>query len=156
LFSCGGNKKESQSNLLSSTDDSKQFALTLYGDEVKVLAKGDLLANGKLSAIAGIVRKQTENSFWIQKGSFIQKENDGWKIILKMEERLTSQSGELVNQVDAKNGYIISFDTTSKPVSINIVIANEYGKGSSDEAVLKWDNRKNEFVFLEPYEEVPQ
>jgi hypothetical protein len=156
LFSCGGNKKESQSNLLSSTDDSKQFALTLYGDEVKVLAKGDLLANGKLSAIAGIVRKQTENSFWIQKGSFIQKENDGWKIILKMEERLTSQSGELVNQVDAKNGYIISFDTASKPVSINIVIANEYGKGSSDEAVLKWDNRKNEFVFLEPYEEVPQ
>jgi len=156
LISCGGNKKESQSNLLNSADDTRQFALSLYGEEVKILAMGDLLANGKLSAVAAIVRKQTDNSFWIQKGSFIQKDNDGWKVILKMEQKLSSSSGELTSQVEAGNGYIISFDTAMKPVSINIVIANEYGKGASDDAVLKWDNRKNEFVFIAPYEEVPQ
>jgi len=155
LISCGNKRGDTQSNLLNSTDDSKQFALTLYGDEVKVLAKGDLLANGKLSAIAAIVRNQTDNSIWIQKGSFIQKENDGWKVILKMEEKLYSTTGELTSQIEAKNGYIINFDSTKRPISINIVMANEYGKGASDDAILKWDNKKNEFLFLAPYEDIP-
>ena len=155
LISCGNKKGDTQSNLLNSTDDAKQFALTLYGDEVKVLASGDLLANGKVSAIAAIVRNQTDNSIWIQKGSFIQKENDGWKVILKMEEKLYSTTGELTSQIEAKNGYIINFDSTKRPISINIVMANEYGKGSSDDAILKWDNKKNEFLFLAPYEDIP-
>ena len=156
IISCGGNNKQTQSNISNSIDEEKKFALTLYGDEVKVVAKGDLLGNGKTSAIACIVRKQTENSFWIQKGSFIQKEADGWKVLLKMEEKLSTEKGSLVEQVEAKNGYIIRFDTLQKPFAISIVIANEYGKASSDDGVIKWNPGKNDFEFAEPLENIPQ
>jgi len=156
FFSCSDKNKQSQSNISGLFDEGKQFALTLYGDEVKILANGDLIGNGKYTAIAAIVRKQTENSFWIQRGSIIQKDNTDWKVILKIEDKLSSPKGDLISQVDAKNGYIISFDSTKKPLSINIVIANEYGKGASDDAVIKWDSKKNDFVFLPPYEDIPQ
>jgi len=153
--SCGGNNKQSQSNITNPIEEEKQFALTLYGDEAKVLSKGDLLANGKHSAFVGIVRKQTGNSWWLQRGSFIQKENDKWQVLLKMEEKLSSPKGELINQVDAKNGYLINFDTTKKPITISIVMANEYGKGASDEAGLKWNALKNDFEVIAPYEDTP-
>jgi hypothetical protein len=156
LFSCGSNNKQTQSNLTNSIDEEKQFALSLYGDEVKVIAKGDLLGNGKTSAIACIVKNQTNNSYWIQKGSFIQKEKDGWKVILKMEDKLSSDKGSLVEQAEAKNGYIISFDTLNKPFTINIVIANEYGKASSDDGAIKWNPGKNDFEFTEPTGNIPQ
>jgi uncharacterized lipoprotein YehR (DUF1307 family) len=155
ISSCGKDTKQNQSNL-TGIDEEKQFALTLYGDEVKVIAKGDLLGNSKQSAIAGIVRKQTDNSFWIQKASFMQKEKDGWKVLLKMEEKLSSTKGNLIEQVDAKNGYIISFDSSKKPITINIVMANEYGKGSSDDAAIKWNKDKDVFEFAAPYEDMPQ
>lgn len=153
--SCGSDNKQTQSSLTNIEED-KKFALTLYGDEVKVIAKGDLLGNGKQSAIAAIVMKQTENSYWIRKGSFIQKESDGWKVLLKMEEKLSTPKGSLVEQVDANNGYIIKFDTTKKPVAINIVMANEYGKASSDEALIKWNNTSGSFEFSSPIDEIPQ
>lgn len=149
ISSCGKDTKQTQSNL-TGIDEEKQFALTLYGDEVKVITKGDLLGNGKQSAIAGIVKKQTENSWWIQKGSFMQKEAGGWKVLLKMEDKLSSTNGNLVEQVDAKNGYIISFDSSKKPITINIVMANEYGKATSDDASLKWNNDKGAFEFAAP------
>lgn len=155
VFSCTRDNRQSQSNL-TNIDEEKQFALTLYGDEVKVIAKGDLLGNGKLSAIAAIVMKQTENSYWIRKGSFIEKESNGWKVLLKMEEKLSSDNGEIIQQADAKNGYIISFDSSKKPISINLVMANEYGKASSDEAVLKWNNEKQTFDFTAPYDDLSQ
>jgi hypothetical protein len=155
LSSCGENK-QSQSNLNSLADDDKQYALSLYGDEVKILAKGDLLGNGKISAIAAIVRKQADNSWWIQRGSIIEKDDSGWKVLLRMEEKLSSTKGDLVSQVDAKNGYIISFDTSKKPLTINIVMANEYGKGTSDEAQIKWNKDKAAFEFATPYEDIPQ
>lgn len=147
--SCGRDTKQTQSSL-TGIDEEKQFALTLYGDEVKVIAKGDLLGNGKQSAIAAVVMKQTENSYWIRKGSFIQKESDGWKVLLKMDEKLSSGKGDLISRVDANNGYIIRFDSSEKPITINIVMANEYGKGSSDEALLKWNCEKQSFEFASP------
>lgn len=155
LFSCGKDTKQTQSNLSGVTDEEKQFALTLYGDEVKVIAKGDLLGSGKQCAIAAIVVKQTDNSYWIKKGSFIRKEGNEWKTILKMEEKLTGASGDLVSQVDAKNGYIIRFDSTKKPLEINIVMANENGKATSDEAVLKYNKEKDSFEFTPPFENIP-
>lgn len=153
ISSCGN--KNSQSTL-TNIDEDKKFGQSLYGDEVKIIAKGDLLGNGKQSAIAGVVRKQTDNSWWIQKGSLIQKESDGWKVLLKMEDKLASTKGNLVEQVDAKNGYIISFDSSKKPIVINIVMANEYGKATSDDAQLKWNKDQSVFEFAAPYEDIPQ
>jgi|SRR4030095_2630857 len=147
IYSCGGDKKQTQSNLNNVTDEVKQYALGLYGDEVNILVKGDLLGNGKYSAIAGIVRKQTDNSFWIQKASLIEKEPEGWKVILVMEERISSTKGDLISQVGAKNGYVISFDSTKKPLAINIVMANELGKATSDDAVLVWNKDQEAYEF---------
>ena len=155
ISSCGKDNKQSQSNLRN-IDEDKQFALSLYGDEVKIIANGDLLGNGKLSAIAAIVMKQTDNSYLIRKGSFIQKELDGWKVLMKMEDRIYTSGGDMLSQVDAKNGYIISFDSSEKPISFNIVIANEYGKGASDEAVLIWNFNKQSFEFSAPNDNIIQ
>jgi hypothetical protein len=156
IASCGDDNKQSQSNLNNTIDEEKQFALTLYSDEVKIISRGDLIGNGKPSAIAAIVRNQTGESLWIQKGSVIQKINNEWKVILKMEEKLSSDKGELISQVEAKYGYIISFDSSKKPITINIIIANEYGKASSDEALLKWNKEKESFDFTAPYENSAQ
>ena len=155
LSSCGKDTKQTQSNLTGVTDEEKQFALTLYGEDVKVIAKGDLLGSGKQCAIAAIVLKQTDNSYWIKKGSLIRKEGNEWKPILKMEEKLTGASGDLVNQINAKDGYIIRFDSTKKPLEINIVMANETGKATSDDAVLKYNKEKDSFEFTTPFENIP-
>lgn len=155
LSSCGKDTKQSQSNL-TGIDEDKQFALSLYGDEVKIIAKGDLLGIGKPSAIAAIVMKQTDNSYLIRKGSFIQKESDGWKVLMKMEDRILTSGGDMLSQVDAKNGYIINFDSSEKPISINIVMANEYGKSASDEAVLTWNCSKQSFEFTAPNDNISQ
>lgn len=153
--SCGSDNKQTQSSLTNIEED-KKYAISLYGNEGQIIARGDLLGNSKQSAIAAIVVKQTDYSYWIKKGSFIQKENDGWKVLLKMEEKLTTPTGSLVEQVEAINGYIIKFDTAKKPVEINIVLADEYGKASSDEALIKWINTSDSFVFSLPIDENPQ
>ena len=156
LLSCGNKGRQSQSNITNSIDEEVKFAQNLYGDKAVILAKGDLLGNGRISAIAGIVKQKTDNSYWIEKASLFQKEKDGWQVILKMEEKLSSQKGELIKQVDAKYGYIVSFDTALKPVQINIVMANESGKASSDDGVIKWNPKINDFEFAAPHEEIPQ
>ena len=156
LFSsCGNDNKQTQSSL-TNLEEEKKFAVTLYGDEVKIIAKGDLLGNGKQSAIAAIVLKQTDNSFWIKKGSFMQKESDGYKVLLKMEEKLSTPKGNLVEQVNASNGYIIRIDSSKKPFSINFILANEYGKGASDEALITWNPSSNNFEFNELNNNLPQ
>jgi len=35
-------------------------------------------------------------------------------------------------------------------------MANEYGKASSDDGVIKWNAKLNEFEFETPIEEIPQ
>jgi hypothetical protein len=147
LYSCGGDTKQSQSNLNSAADEEIKFAKSLYGEKAAVLLKGDLLSNGKESAVTGIVKQKTDNSYWVEKASFVQKDADNWKVLLTIEQKLISPKGEIINQADAKNGYILSFDTTTKPVTINIVMADEYGKAASDEAQLVWNRDKQDFEF---------
>lgn len=148
-----GDTKQNQSSLSNISGEELQFSKSLFGESASILAKGDLLNNGKVCAIAGIVKFKTDNSYWVEKAGLIQKENDNWKVILSMDKKLTSGGTELISQVDAVNGYIISFDTTKLPLSINIVVANEYGKASSDEALLKYNKDKEVFEFIAPYNE---
>lgn len=148
-----GDTKQNQSNLSNISGEEIQFSKSLYGESASILAKGDFLKDGKECAIAGIVKLKTANSYWIEKGSLIQKDKDSWKVVLNMDKRLSSGGNELITQVDANNGYIISFDTSSLPLTINIVMANEYGKASSDEALLKWNKEKEVFEFIAPYNE---
>jgi hypothetical protein len=148
-----GDTKQNQSNLSNISDEAIQFSKSLYGESASILAKGDLLNDGKICAIAGIVKLKTDNSYWVEKASLIQKDKESWKVLLNMDKRLSSGGNELITQVDANNGYIISFDTSSLPLTINIVMANEYGKASSDEALLKWNKDKEVFEFIAPYDE---
>lgn len=154
INSCTRDNKQNKSSLGNLTDGEIEFAHSLYGKDASIIASGDLLANGKLSAIAGIVKQKNENSFWIEKASLFQKESENWKVILKMDKKLSSNDSELINQVEAQNGYIISFDTVKMPVTIYIVLASEYGKAASEEAVLKWNKEKEVFEFITPTDEV--
>jgi hypothetical protein len=150
VYSCGGNNKQTQSNISGTIEDETKFAQNLYGEKSEILLKGDLLGNGKICAIAAIVKQKTEKSFWVEKASFFGKDKDNWQVLLKMETKLSSAKGELISQADAKNGYIISFDTTIKPVTINIVMANEYGKAASDDGMIIWNSKLNDFEFKAP------
>ena len=77
----------------------------------------------------------------------IEKDKDGWKTILNLDNKLSSSKGDLISQVNAKNGYIIRINDKQKPVSFTVTIADENGKGASDEAMIKWNN-KNEAYEL--------
>jgi hypothetical protein len=154
--SCGTDTKQSSSNLSSVSDEEMTFAKTLYGEGVTVLIRGDLLSDGKVSALTGIVKKKTENSFWIEKASFVQQDKDGWKILLKIEQKISTPSGEITGQVESKNGYILSIDSSAKPFAINIVISNEYGKAASDDAQIVWNSSLKSFEFKTPFDDIPQ
>jgi hypothetical protein len=156
FLSCGDKNKQSHSNISGSQDEEILFAQSIYGEKTAVLVKGDLLGNGRQCAIAGLVKLKTQNSFWIEKACLFVKDGKNWNVILKMESKISSPNGELTGQVNAKNGYIISFDEDKKPLMINVVMADEYGKGASDEAVIKWDSGKNDFVFTAAEQEIPQ
>jgi hypothetical protein len=73
-----------------------------------------------------------------------------------MEDKISSTKGDLISQVGAKNGYVISYDSTKKPLAINIVMANEYGKGSSDDALLIWNKDKEAYEFQVPHKDAAQ
>ena len=144
FISCTKDSKQTQSNLTAPMDDETKFARSLYGEKTDVLLKGDFTSNGKSDVLAGIVKlKVNDKQYWIEKGGVIEKDKDGWKTILNMDSKLSSSKGELINQVNAKNGYIIRINDKIKPVSFSVTIADENGKGASDEAIIKWNNKND-------------
>jgi len=148
FISCGKDTKQSQSNLTSPLDEETKYARSVYGETTDVLLKGDFTANGKSDVLAGVVKlKVNDKQYWIEKGGVIEKDKDGWKTILNLDSKLSSSKGDLISQVNAKNGYIIRINDKQKPVSFTVTIADENGKGASDEAMIKWNN-KNEAYEL--------
>ena len=147
IFSCGKNK-QSQSNLLESMGEGEKYAKTLYGENSVVLAKGDLNGNGQPDILTGIVsRKENDNKYWINKGGIL--ENDGsWKTILNLDTKLSSVNGDMVDMIDANNGYIISFDFNEVPMNIFISIADSAGNSISDEALIKWNEAEKTYEFI--------
>ncbi len=147
LISCGKNK-QSQSNLLESTDAGERFAASSFGNNTVVLAKGDLNGNGNKDIFTAVVnKKQNDNKMWIKNGGIVENSGE-WKVILSFDKKLSSTKGELVNQIDADNGYIINFDEKETPMNIYISIADSTGKSVSDEAMLKWNQNEMSYDFI--------
>ncbi len=143
--SCGKTpNKQSAGNLSGSMDEAYKYAQSQFGDNVTLALKGDINANKKDDALAIVINKQFDtNRYWIQRGSVIEKDGDGWKTILWLDSKLRSTKGDLLPQVDAKNGYIVKFDTASSPVNLYISMADENGRPASDEAVIKWNSSES-------------
>jgi len=147
IISCGKNK-QSQSNLMESMGEGEKLAKTLYGENSVVLAKGDLNGNGFPDILTGIVsRTENEKRYWIKRGGILEK-NDGWETILNFDAKLSSANGNMVNMVDANNGYIISFDPNEIPMNIIISIADSTGNSISDEALIKWSEKEKIYEFF--------
>lgn len=147
IFSCRKNK-QSQSNLLESMGEGEKLAKTLYGEDSVVLAKGDLNGNGLPYLLTGIVsKKENEKRYWIKKGGVLEK-NDSWETILNFDTKLSSVKGNIVNMIDANNGYIISFDPNETPMNIIISIADSSGNSISDEALIKWSEKEKIYEFF--------
>jgi hypothetical protein len=151
IYSCK-DANHSQSSV-NNADSETIFAKKLYGNDGSIIAKGDLLGNSKNSAIAAIVLKKTENSFLIKKACLFEQNNNNWNILLNIEDDITAGNGDLLNSSNAKYGYILKIDSAAKPIIIRLFIANEYGKASSDEAILKFNPLINNFEFFT--EEIP-
>ena len=147
LFSCGeNNQKFSSSN--NPMDDAQKFARGLYGENVNLVLKGDVNANGKPDALALVINKQINDmKFWILKGGVIENDKDEWKVILNMREKVYSTKGPLINKEEAKYGYIFSFDMAQNPIKFSISLANAQGLSSSDEVLIKW-SASNEIYEL--------
>ena len=144
FLSCNKDSKQSQSSLLTPIDEETKYAKSIYGEKTDVLLKGDFTNKGSSDILAGIVKlKVNDRQYWIEKGGVIEKDKNGWKTILNLDSKLSSAKGELINQVNAVNGYIIRINDKVKPVSFTITIADENGKGASEEAIINWNN-KNE------------
>ncbi len=146
LISCGRDSKQSQSNLTVPIDEEIKYARSLYGENAELLLKGDLTSGGKTEIFAGVVKqKVNSNIYWLEKGGILEKNKDSWKTILNIENKLSSSKGELISQENAKYGYIIRINDSKKPVSFTVTIANEYGKGASDEALVKWNSKNDAY-----------
>jgi hypothetical protein len=146
-FSCGKNR-QSQSNLLESTDEGERYAASHLGKDASVLGKGDLNGNGHYDILAVIVnKKEDEGKYWIQKGGIFENDN-GWNTILNIDKKISSTKGNLVEQAEADHGYIISFALNEKPMTLTISIADSTGKCVSDEAELKWNQNENAYDFI--------
>lgn len=146
-FACGKNK-QSLSNLTDSTGEGERYAASQLGKDARVLIKGDLNSNGNEDILAAIVNKnEGKDRFWIQKGRIFEY-NNGWITILRIDKKLSSLKGNLVGQVEANNGYIISFDPNEKPMDISISIADSTGISMSDEAELQWNGNENSYDFI--------
>jgi hypothetical protein len=147
IFSCGKNK-QSQSNLLESTDEGYRFAAASFGPESEIMEKGDLNGNGHEDIFAVTVNKKLgENKFWVQKGGIVENIG-GWKTILSIDSKLSSTRGILVNQIDAKYGYLISYNPKERPLNLLISIADSTGNAVSDEAMIKWNEKENTYEFI--------
>jgi len=105
-----------------------------------------MTGNKKDEALALVVNKKLgESRYWIQKGSIIEKDGGQWKTILWMDDKLKSTKGELIRQVDAKNGYLVSFDIKQNPVNLYISMSDENGRPASDEAQVKWNANESAY-----------
>ena len=143
LFNGCGNKQE-QVSLVNPMDEAGRFAKTIYGENASLTLKGDLNADGNIDALALVInRKIDDMTFWIQKGGIVEKESDGWKVIFSMGDKLYSSKGPMIDQMEAKFGYILQFDMTQNPVSFRIKITDANGNPSSDEYLVMW-NKQNE------------
>jgi hypothetical protein len=130
-------------------DEGEKFAKTIYGENVNILLRGDMNANGKPDMLAAVINKQlAEMKFWTQRGGVIEKEDDGWKLILRIDDRVSSTKGDLQPIPPSRTGYILSFSMEQNPVNPHLAASDFRGNTASEEFVLKWDelNRTYEVV----------
>jgi hypothetical protein len=140
FVSCGNNETDKKTDKTSSGDDAINFARKMYGDNVYLLVRGDMNSNGKPDALAVVINKQLdEMRYWIQRGGVIEKSDDGWKLILRMDERISSVKGIFNEVPETRNGYILSFNMEKNPVRLTAALADAKGKASSEEFVFRWN-----------------
>jgi hypothetical protein len=156
LISCGENKQEQQQikpqNDISKTlDDATDYAKKLYGENVTLILKGDLNANGFSDGLAIVlINQKDEMKFWIKQGGVIEKDKEGWKVKLNFKEKLYNTNGPVIDQIEAQNGYIINFDMKANPVIFTVSIADKQGNATSDELTIGWNRDKSIYELVSP------
>lgn len=156
LFSCSENKQEqtqikSQNDVSKTLDETNDYAKKLYGENVTLILKGDLNANGFSDALAIVlINQKDEMKFWIKQGGVIEKDKDGWKVLLNFKEKLYNMNGPIIEQVEALNGYLINFDMKTNPVIFTVSIADKQGNPVSDELTVGWNQDKNLYEIITP------
>src|SRR5437667_11596222 len=94
LFTSCQNNETQKTDKTSSSDDAMNFARKIYGENAYLLVRGDINADGKPDALAVVINKQIdEMTYWIQRGGVIEKSDEGWKLILRMDDRVSSTKG---------------------------------------------------------------
>ena len=147
LNSCQNNES-GKTDKTSSSDDAITFARKIYGDNVYLLIRGDLNSNGKPDALAVIINKQIdEMRYWIQRGGIIEKTDEGWKLILRMDDRVSSTKSVLNEIPETRYGYILSFSMEKNPVTLKAAASDAKGQASSEEFVFKWDELNNTYMI---------
>jgi len=148
LISCQNNESVKKTDKSSSSDDAMSFARKIYGDNVYLLIRGDLNSNGKPDALAVVINKQLdEMRYWIQRGGVIENTDDGWKLILRMDDRVSSTKSMLNEIPETRYGYILSFSMEKNPVTLKAATSDAKGQALSEEFVFKWDELDNTYMI---------
>ncbi len=144
MFISCGEQKNGQSRVPNVNEDAALFAKTVYGDNAVLTLKGDINANGKPDALALVIKKQSgDMNFWIDKGGIVEKDNDRWSVILGFDIKLLSSKGAMINQEDARFGYLLGINMSQSPVFFAVTITNQTGQPASDELIVVWDSKEN-------------
>lgn len=148
LILTGGCQNDGQKKTESSvsSDEALDFGRRIFGEKVTIAIRGDLNSNGKRDALAVVMIKQLdEMKFWIQKGGVVEKYDDGWKVVLRIDERVFNAIGPLNDIPESRNGYILSFSMVQNPVMLKVSAADAKGQPASEEFMFKWDEMNGKY-----------
>ncbi len=141
---CQNEQKKTDSSV--SSDEALDFAGRIFGEKVTIAIRGDLNSNGKRDALAlVIIRQLDEMRFWIQKGGVVEKNDDGWKVVLRIDERIFNAVGPLNDIPESRYGYILSFSMVQNPVVLKLSAADAKGQPVSEEFMFKWDELNGKY-----------
>src|SRR6266542_4339564 len=108
LMAVAGCQSEQKRQETTSSDEALIFAKNIFGDKVKIAVRGDLNSNNKKDALALVINRQIdEMKFWIQKGGVVEKNDDTWKVLLRIDEKVYNSAGPIKEIPESKDGYIL-------------------------------------------------
>jgi hypothetical protein len=114
-----------------------------------VLLKVDLTTDGYVGFFTGSLLKKINNSsYWISRGN-IENNSIGKEVtLISFEDKIINTDGkELISQVPAEFGYIVSFSKNYKGIMF-VSISDKDGNSISDELQLIWNKENNKFEIL--------
>src|SRR3990172_5571489 len=114
-------------------------AMNNYDQEFSNYTINDVNNDGKSEILKGFIVNQKNNTYWVKSGNLSSEDGE---IIITFGTELMVNNQKAIEQVPARNGYILEFvkDKKDNKYLIFLGIADEFGEKYSDELIIDLAN----------------